>query len=341
LVRVSSGFLPDVQSAAGLTLTNRLRLAIAPPVSARQAVANALTNLGERVTVEDVRSSASPSPTPQRKEAFTASPLARPSCAVLVWLPMNRWAIRLCWSVSFITRATREDFRSLVDAQTGEVLVRHTVSSGATDATYRVYVGDSPAPMTPGLQSPSTAQPAVVDRQLLVLPALSAVASPSGWIPYGQNQTAGNNVIACSNPDAQDPRFGPLPDSPQGSPPRVFDFPLNLSEDPSNYTNASVANLFYWCNWAHDRLYELGFTEAAGNWQTENSVGAGRKAMPCLPMPSTARRGVARTMTARRSIHRTHGTSSPRSCWKSTLDPNPRATPPCLQRPSFTNTRMR
>src|SRR5437899_9845725 len=57
---------------------------------------------------------------------------------------------------------------------------------------------------------------------------------------------------------------------PQGSPNRVFDFNLDLNNDPSQYTGASVVNLFYWCNWMHDKLYELGFTEAAGNFQSNN-----------------------------------------------------------------------
>ncbi|MFO1498411.1 MAG: M36 family metallopeptidase [Verrucomicrobiota bacterium] len=50
---------------------------------------------------------------------------------------------------------------------------------------------------------------------------------------------------------------------------RVFRPPLDLSTvpppDPRLYWDASVVNLFYWCNWMHDRLYELGFTRAAGN----------------------------------------------------------------------------
>ena len=63
-----------------------------------------------------------------------------------------------------------------------------------------------------------------------------------------------------------------LPDlpRPQGSPARVFDFPIDLSQSPTNYSSAAVVNLFYWCNWMHDRLYDLGFTEAAGNFQETN-----------------------------------------------------------------------
>ena len=57
---------------------------------------------------------------------------------------------------------------------------------------------------------------------------------------------------------------------PQGSPWRVFDFTLYLSQNPSHYTNAGVVQLFYWNNWMHDQLYALGFTEAAGNFQSNN-----------------------------------------------------------------------
>ena len=42
------------------------------------------------------------------------------------------------------------------------------------------------------------------------------------------------------------------------------------SDAPTAYSDASVTQLFYWNNWMHDRLYELGFTEEAGNFQTDN-----------------------------------------------------------------------
>ena len=34
--------------------------------------------------------------------------------------------------------------------------------------------------------------------------------------------------------------------------------------------NAAVVNLFYWCNWMHDSLYDLGFVEGARNFQQDN-----------------------------------------------------------------------
>src|SRR6185436_4585554 len=57
---------------------------------------------------------------------------------------------------------------------------------------------------------------------------------------------------------------------PQGTPMRVFDFPIDLDQGPEGYSSAAVVQLFYWCNWMHDQLYDLGFTEAAGNFQADN-----------------------------------------------------------------------
>src|SRR5205814_8670982 len=57
---------------------------------------------------------------------------------------------------------------------------------------------------------------------------------------------------------------------PHGSPSRVFDFNLDLTQALLSYTNAAVVQLFYWNNFMHDRLYQLGFTEAAGNFQSNN-----------------------------------------------------------------------
>ena len=46
---------------------------------------------------------------------------------------------------------------------------------------------------------------------------------------------------------------------------------------PSSYRDASVTQLFYTANMYHDLLYELGFNEAAGNFEVNNN-GKGGKA---------------------------------------------------------------
>src|SRR5262249_44306381 len=142
-----------------------------------------------------------------------------------------------------------------------------------------VFTSDSPSPFSPGFSTPNSSQPPLVSRSLVTLPALDTNASPSGWIADGDNETRGNNVDAHT--DRTDDDIPDLP-RPQGSPFRVFDFPMDLtSQEPTNYSAAAVVQLFYWCNWMHDRLYELGFTEAAGNFQNDNfgRGGAGNDAV--------------------------------------------------------------
>jgi hypothetical protein len=128
--------------------------------------------------------------------------------------------------------------------------------------------------LIPGYNAPgSDAQPAMVARALVTWEAFDTTASPAGWINDGVNETLGNNVDAHTdlyNLDQPD-----LP-RPHGSPTRVFDFPLDLSQDPSTYRKAAIVNLFYWNNWMHDRLYQLGFDENSGNFQ-QNNFGRGGK----------------------------------------------------------------
>ena len=80
---------------------------------------------------------------------------------------------------------------------------------------------------------------------------------------------------------------------PIGAPFRVFDFTYNPApgipppgDAPTlaNYRNGEVVNMFVWTNRYHDRLYELGFTEAARNFQLDNFGRGG------LGMTSCARR---------------------------------------------------
>jgi hypothetical protein len=158
-------------------------------------------------------------------------------------------------------------FRMLVDAQTGEIWVRQCLTAYISNASYRVYTSDSPSPFSPGLSSPGSYQPMLVAPLLVTLPALDTNASPSGWIDDGVNETRGNNVDAHTDRNADDQPDLPRP---QGSPFRVFDYPPDLNQDPTNYGAASVVQLFYLCNWMHDRLYQLGFSETAGNFQNSN-----------------------------------------------------------------------
>ena len=287
LVNLSSHFLPNVAAASQMDSTSRATLETTPPISAKQAVANAATNIGETLRAEDV-TAVSPLPEgAEQRQNFTAAPLAGQAQARLVWLPMSRTSIRLCWSVELVGRGRGEMYRVLIDAQTGEALVRQCLTVYQSEASsYRVFTSDSPTPFSPGHPAPSSVQPGFpcappdADPPLycrdLVTPS-SSLVSPNGWINDGFNYTLGNNVDARLDRNNNNwPYDDPNAIRPAGSPYRVFDFDMDLGQEPTvNQTdafnqNAAVTQLFHWCNWMHDRLYDLGFVEGARNFQHDN-----------------------------------------------------------------------
>lgn len=249
LVNISSQFVADPAQA-------RRGAEPKPKVTAPQAIARAAETLDEKAE-----------PIAEANQRFTAPAFNGEIEAQLVWLPMSPGVIRLCWDIVLASRQRGETYRVLVDAETGEAHLRRCLTVYLSTATYRVFTSDSPSPFSPGHATPSTNQPPLVERSLVTLSAINTNASPLGWIDDAVNETRGNNVDAHLDRDANNSPDLPRP---QGSPFRVFDFPMDLGRAPSAYTNASVVQLFYWCNWMHDRLYELGFTEAAGNFQANN-----------------------------------------------------------------------
>lgn len=112
-------------------------------------------------------------------------------------------------------------------------------------------------------------------------------ASPDGWHAQGSlakgaktyNVTIGNNVYTHTNPDGGSDwqnnyrPSGHLNDDGD----LVFDYKADFEkEEPKDYEDAAVTNLFYWCNTAHDFFHRYGFDEKAGNFQQDN-LGRGRK----------------------------------------------------------------
>jgi hypothetical protein len=267
LVNLSSQFLPNAEAAADRGNPNRAVLVAAPTISAARALSIAAVNLGQDPGTASARSRG-PAAGLDRQEKFTGTFLRGEAEAKLIWVPMNRETLRLCWDITIAVPQRAETFRVLVDAQSGDVLVRRSLTVYLTNSTYRVFTSDSPSPFSPGHPTPLTNQPPVVSRTLVTLPALDTNASPNGWIDDAVNETRGNNVDAHTDRNNDD-----FPDTPRpvGSPYHVFDFPMDLTtQDPTQYTNAAVVQLFYVCNWMHDKLYQLGFTEAAGNFQVNN-----------------------------------------------------------------------
>ncbi len=266
VINLSSTFVADADLAAEAGTPNRQAVEANPAVSAEEAIilsAQVLEELVDPATLDALDAAQGAA----RQQRFKAPELPGQIELKLVWLPVSRSEMRLCWQVELTRRLAGERYRVLVDVQTGDVQVRRCLTVYASDATFRVFTGESPTPFRPGYPVPATNQPPLVNRELVTLTALFTNASPLGWINDGENQTLGNNVDGHADRNGDD-----VPDLPRphGSPYRTFDFPMDLNDRPSTYIDAAVVQLFYWCNWMHDQLYMLGFDEASGNFQKDN-----------------------------------------------------------------------
>ena len=266
LINVSSQFVPDLPTASG-RIAARTTLEAMPPISAQQAIILAAQNIGDMLATNQLAAQDLPQGN-ERVQHFRGSPVLNNTSARLAWLPVDAGTLRLCWNVNVESRARGELYQILVDAQTGQIWLRECLTDELSDATFNVWTNESPTPMMPTLGAMTSFQPPQVPRALVTFAALDTNASPAGWINDGDNTTVGNNVDAhldWNNDNIADPGSHPA-----GSPNRVFSYAADLTQEPSNNWAPAVVSLFYWNNFAHDRYYEYGFTEAAGNFQSNN-----------------------------------------------------------------------
>ncbi|MFO1481863.1 MAG: ELWxxDGT repeat protein [Verrucomicrobiaceae bacterium] len=238
---------------------------VQPDLTVQQAVSKAAMALGSEVPPGAIQA-VDAATGAELKQRFAAEKLSD-TTAHLTWLPLSADNMRLAWDVTTFSLERNEMYQSVVDAETGEILLRRSLTSDISDATYRIYTTESPSPFSPGHETPSSLQPAYVNRVLYTTQAINTTASPNGWIDDGNMETNGNNVDAHTDTDNNNVADLPRPNGGAG---RVFDFPMDLTQAPSTYKDASVTQLFYWCNFMHDRMYEMGFTESAGNFQVNN-----------------------------------------------------------------------
>jgi uncharacterized repeat protein (TIGR01451 family) len=141
--------------------------------------------------------------------------VAGPVTARPVLFPLAPGILVPAWSLVVFTGGDA-DWYAVVDAETGDVLWRKDIRNDVSnhDARFRVFVqadgttpADSPAPKSPSPAVPGAGTQFVESAMTIVRmhTAMSAVASPNGWIDdcpgggctAGQTQTLGNNVVAC------------------------------------------------------------------------------------------------------------------------------------------------
>ncbi|MCL5097610.1 MAG: M36 family metallopeptidase [Candidatus Omnitrophica bacterium] len=276
LVNLCSQFVPNPAQAADAVVSNRMIVESQPPVRPEEAVATAAVAIGETATVEKIEAvgPSDPSGTTLR-QCFTGSMLKDGAEAQLLWLPLNRQTMSLCWKVMLVGKTRGELFEVLVDAQTGEFELRRCWTFHQQSSSYRVFANSSPLPwfydIYPsrryrGLSVPGTNQPPDMADHKLV-----EVVPEDDWINQGETRTIGNNIDAHLDWEGTLPQYNATASRPSNAN-LVFDYSWDSNQSPmyGNNTNAAVVNAFFWANWMHDRLYELGFTETAHNFQMDN-----------------------------------------------------------------------
>ncbi|KAJ3405385.1 Fungalysin/Thermolysin Extracellular metalloproteinase 5 [Chytridiales sp. JEL 0842] len=182
-------------------------------------------------------------------------------------------------------------FNVFVSAATGEILgATNWVSDGdenvdipatsvekqATGTTPSVASGTNAAvagPIPTYLAIPIDQNDVTTKGQVKLVNPAKENASPSGWhnapSANGELNTTGNNVKAAKGSTQAISRNG-----------GDFNYPYDPTKDADNAVNvpAAIVNTFYVTNAYHDLLYQYGFTEVAGNFQTNNFDKGGRGA---------------------------------------------------------------
>jgi hypothetical protein len=203
--------------------------------------------------------------------------------------------LRLTWFMVVNQENSLDWWEILVDSVTGEVLhqYNYTIYENFRSNAYaplhqkstkvsslheeiisknRLVDGSAYFVVPLGIESPSHG-----DLALVTEPA-DAVASPFGWHDTDGvagpefTITRGNNVHAFNNRDGDDSSNG---DEPDGGGELQFNIMPDFNENPINYTDAAVVNLFYWNNIVHNIMVHYGFDEASGNFQQTNYSGQG------------------------------------------------------------------
>jgi Zn-dependent metalloprotease len=161
---------------------------------------------------------------------------------------------RLAWHI-FAEVGPDEWYEILLDAHTGELLLRHNLYVSEAQGTVYTEAPDKGA------------------RVLVSFVGDTVINTSAGWMGTS-TVTTGNNVEAYLDRDANN-----APDSTSGnglsnghasSPTQDFTFPFSTTVDPRTQQAAVVTNLFYFNNIMHDFSYTLGFTEVWRNFQVNN-----------------------------------------------------------------------
>ncbi len=209
-----------------------------------------------------------------------------PIPAELVYQPFEEDnSVRLAWNLLIRTTDYKDAWNVRIDAMTGELLDKYNQVIHCNFGTPDPSCIEHGHHHFPPVSTTSTAASVPNDYNVYAFPIESPIhgersivnspweaagpdASPFGWHSDGNadfTTTRGNNVRAQEDRNGND-GFGYSPESPTLD----FNYPLDFNLPPSEYQDAAITNLFYWCNLMHDVWYQYGFDEPSGNFQANN-----------------------------------------------------------------------
>lgn len=240
--------------------------------------------------------------------------------AELMWVPVNEGKeVKLAWQVYLVPSASSDYWMIRVDANTNKKIAESNFtvycSWDAYDANhshhnseYLFYENKETAQSFFNWQSNSPSLVNTANYRVIPFPAESPIhpggtpavvtnpwnlaggnAVTLGWHSNGTTDytsSRGNNVWAKEDRDGNNNTIGASAVSTTSPDPLNFDFVPNFSvtpiqNSPVQNQQFNITNLFYWNNIIHDLSYQYGFTEVAGNFQTNNlgRGGAGNDAV--------------------------------------------------------------
>lgn len=184
---------------------------------------------------------------PEQPTVLSAGPFGSDIKANLLWFPLGD-DVRLTWEVILTMPDSTGQYRTLVDARTGEILychqLMHTVA--ARGNVYRVD----------GSTRQMTNFPRLLADYELSMPTNLPNGFPQDWV--SDDRAVGNSTFAHLGDT------GPTIRGTMQNGTVTFD-----PNDPVG-NDQKVLNIFYYNCYMHDFFYLLGFREADGNFQHDN-----------------------------------------------------------------------
>lgn len=292
VVHAASRIIPNI--------VNKVGASTSPSLTPEAAIASALSHLNVEVNDALVQK--------ERKNdqefVFEKGAYSNTDIKVNLQLyPINENEVELVWEVVIDMVSNADYWNVKVDAATGNVLGKHNYTTYCTFAHDAYHNHDASCRSLDNMRIVTSAKqaaaapPVLLGGSYAVYAELTTdgnlhthespnhgarnlltgienlTASPYGWHDTnGQNGpeftiTRGNNVHAYLDLDGSNISQG---DEPDGGAELLFDFPIDIANEPETFQAASVTNGFFMSNMIHDFSYVYGFDEAAGNFQSNN-----------------------------------------------------------------------